>query len=1237
MTRTRVVLILIAATVIGLSGPTAARQEPQNQSSPARPDFDVRAERAPAPPSVRALAELARARAATRRGAARLHPYTGALRVLEAPGWSASRTGPAPALRNLLVQRADRLGLDDQDLDSLTVVRDYVSQSTGLRHVTFSQSIDGIPVLGAVVTVHIARNGEVVRITSSAARGADRRQNLLIPADVAAATAAADVSPTTPFVPSRLGGSGGSNVARFARGFFKSDVTASLVWFAMDGGVRLAWHVEVEPEGPSQYYDLVIDAETGALLLRRNRVLDADGAGRVLQSNATQALDPRQPDQSPVTTTACPPPTNHKLRDLTGPYRDPATVLFDTGRLSGNNAHVYRRTTGTEGALGTFDGSRWVFDYPFSSADSAETNLFFSLNFAHDFFYDLGFDEASGNFQVNNFGRGGAGGDPIRGLARAPGRNNATFQPAPEGTSPIISMFLWDGLGCWSQDVDSDGTPDIDGDYDSDILLHEYHHGVSHRLNTNFQGNEADAIGEGGSDFFAYSVNGDTTLAEFSRPGGLRAVNGKTYSDWTCMLGLFCEPHDNGEIWVNVLWDIRQRFRADLVRGSVAAATNESHQLYIDGLKLSPPTPTMLDMRDAMLEADALRNPGTSNSVNFCRLWESFAARGMGLNATDTADNGFNVVGADFNVPAGCTAPPAPVLVSLAVTSATATEVGTTSGVFTISRAEVDVMPLTVNFTLTGSAGHGTDYAMIPTSATIPSGAASVDVIITPINDSAVEANETAVLTLRSGPGYAVGSPAIGTVTIVSEDVAPDLLESAFAGPDSAGAGQTFDVSHTVRNQGSGAAPASTTSFYVSVNSVLESGDPLIGAGTVPELAIGTTHTATASVTLPPGLAAGTYWLIAKADGPGTIAETNEANNNRSDLVRVGPDLVVSAMSAPANAGAGVSMVVSDTTKNNGSNNAPASSTRFYLSLNYALDASDTPLGTRSVGPLAAGASHAWETTLTMPATAPVGTLYLIAKADDSNSVSESLETNNTRTVVVRVGPDLTVSAVAAPARAAAGESITVSDTTKNTGGGPAGASATGFYLSTDYALDALDHHMTATRKVGTLNAGAISSGTAVLTLPAVAPGVWYVIAKADDGAAVGETVETNNTRFDSISIGPDLTVFALTGPSTAAAGSVISVTDTVKNIGADTSAASVTRFYLSSNTLFDTGDTPLAGERPVPVLVVNGVNSGPANVTIPPGLSGTYYLIAVANGYGTAPEASTTNNTRLKAITITP
>ena len=76
---------------------------------------------------------------------------------------------------------------------------------------------------------------------------------------------------------------------------------------------------------------------------------------------------------------------------------------------------------------------------------------------------------------------------------------------------------LRDGSNCWAQDVDGDGSPDIDGDFDTDIAIHEFHHGVSNRLNTQWTGIEADAMGEGGSDFFAYSINNDTTLAEYQR------------------------------------------------------------------------------------------------------------------------------------------------------------------------------------------------------------------------------------------------------------------------------------------------------------------------------------------------------------------------------------------------------------------------------------------------------------------------------------------------------------------------------------------------------------------------------------------------------------------------------------------------------------------------------------------------------------------------------------------------
>ena len=1157
-------------------------------------------------------------------------------RVLDAPGWSGARTALPIALRNQLVRDVDRLGLEDEDLDALTVVRDYVSRSTGMRHVTFAQSFDGIPVFGGAITVHVAAKGEIVRVTSSAARGERRRRQPTITAEAAASVAAGDVDPNTPFVPVRVGDAR-LEAARFERGAFLRDVTASLVWFAMDGGLRLAWHVELELDGPAQSYDLLVDAESGELLLRRNRVLDANGTGRVLQSAATEAIDPRRPDAMPAGVTACPPPVNHELRDLAAPFRDPSTVLSNTGQLSGNNVRVFRGNTATEAASGTFDGSRWVFDFPFNSAGAAETALFFALNFAHDFFYDLGFDEASGNFQVNNFGRGGLGGDPIAGVARAAGRNNATFQPAPEGSSPIIRMFLWDGSGCWSEDVDGDGVQDIDGDFDTDIVLHEFHHGVSHRLNPSFSGNEANAIGEGGSDFFAYSINGDTALAEYARPGGLRTINGKTYNDWFCQSGLFCEPHDNGEIWANALWNIRERFRADLVRGSDAAAINESHQLYIDGLKLSPPSPTMLDLRDAMLEADAIRNPGSPESVNFCALWESFAARGMGLNATDTADNGLNQVGANFAVPPGCTAPPSPPFVTLAVTAATATEAGPTNGTITISREAATDAALVVNFTVAGTATRGVDYVTLPATATIPPGAASVDLPVVPIDDATLEANETVVLTLRTGSGYVLAPPTVGTVTLVSDDVAPDFAVTGLTAPSIGGAGLTLEVTDTTRNQGTGPSGTSTTSFYLSVNTLLDASDPLVGTRPVAALTPSTNDAATTTLTVPDGTVTGSYWIIAKADGPGTVSESNEFNNTRMVLVRVGPDLAVTALTAPGIAGPGSTVIVNDTTKNQGGGNAAGTATRFYLSSNLTVDAGDAALESHSVGPLIVGASTTTATNVTMPTSVSSGTYYLFAVADDGNALPESTENNNTRFVTIRIGADLFVSALTAPSRAASGSTISVTDTIKNSGGGGSGTSTTAFYLSANLTFDAADTRLSGTRTVASLDAGASSMGTTGVTLPAVPPGTWYLVAVADDAGEVVETQETNNTRQTTIYVGPDLQAAGVNAPFTVTAGTTMTVTDSVRNIGAEVAGASTTRFYLSLNGTLDAADILLDGERTVAAIAVNGISSGTTALLIPAGLSGRYNLLAIADALGAVAESSEINNVSLRSITINP
>ncbi len=69
------------------------------------------------------------------------------------------------------------------------------------------------------------------------------------------------------------------------------------------------------------------------------------------------------------------------------------------------------------------------------SQRGAVTQLFYVANFFHDRMYGLGFDETAGNYQTDNFGRGGTGSDPV--LAEAQqgadffGANNANFSPPP--------------------------------------------------------------------------------------------------------------------------------------------------------------------------------------------------------------------------------------------------------------------------------------------------------------------------------------------------------------------------------------------------------------------------------------------------------------------------------------------------------------------------------------------------------------------------------------------------------------------------------------------------------------------------------------------------------------------------------------------------------------------------------------------------------------------------------------
>jgi subtilase family serine protease len=560
-----------------------------------------------------------------------------------------------------------------------------------------------------------------------------------------------------------------------------------------------------------------------------------------------------------------------------------------------------------------------------------------------------------------------------------------------------------------------------------------------------------------------------------------------------------------------------------------------------------------------------------------------------------------------------------------------AAEAGSTSGVFTFSRTGNPSGPLTVYYTVQGTASAGTDYQSLSGQVTFQTGASTANVAVSSIDDAQYESNETVIITVLPNPGYFLGSPVTATITIVSDDLAPDLMVSSCTAPSMGGSDTDVAVTDTTKNQGAGWSPSSATGFYLSTNITWDSSDVFLGTRVAPALVAGASDAVSTTLHLPL-TSTGTYFILARADWDGAVQESADTNNVKScGAIKIGPDLIVSAVTASATAGAGGPMSVSDTTRNQGGGGAEVSATRFYLSTNTAVDASDVMLGVRPVRALPAGDSDADTMAVMVPAGTAAGSYYVLAQADTANAVTETSETNNSRASgVVKVGPDLIVSAVSVPATGAPGAPITVSDTTKNQGAGAASLSSTGFYLSTGVTIDATAVFL-GSRPVGELSAGATGTGSVSLQIPpGTAPGSYYVIARGDWNGAVPETTETNNDRAGGVvRIGGDLVVTAVTAPAVAMANGAISVTDATKNQGTAPAPESATGFYLSLDFAYSANDV-LLGSRAVGPLGVSQTSTTSTQLWIPAGtLPGTYYVVAVADWNGVVPETTENNNSR--------
>ena len=233
-----------------------------------------------------------------------------------------------------------------------------------------------------------------------------------------------------------------------------------------------------------------------------------------------------------------------------------------------------------------------------------------------------------------------------------------------------------------------------------------------------------------------------------------------------------------------------------------------------------------------------------------------------------------------------------------------------------------------------------------------------------------------------------------GTV-LASPDLTSTTLSFAVAGPSAA----NIVIDDAIKNQGDTDAGTFEVAYYLSNGdtSLFVPPDALICTRTVTGLAAGLSEPAT--TTCPrPVVAPGTYYVISVVDSGGTVAETNEGNNQRgsSNGVVIGPDLIPTSLSAALS---GTNIVIDDALKNQGNVDVSALfDVSYYLSGDVIYNSGDTLICKRSLSGLAAGVSNPTTgtvtTTCSRPSVSP-GSYYVIAVVDSGGTVAELDEGNN--------------------------------------------------------------------------------------------------------------------------------------------------------------------------------------------------------------------------------------------------
>lgn len=412
-----------------------------------------------------------------------LFVWTGALSSF------AQEQSPLDIALRYIEKSHDQWNLSPEDIADLSVSDYYQSRHNGITHLFFKQQYQNIPVFNAITGVHVSAQGQVAYATSTFVPRLAEKVNttsISLSAQEAVRLAAAHLKLELT-EPLRILDSRGKTEVTFSEaGIARSPILARLVYQpTRTGALRLAWELSIDQINSVDYWNLRFDAQDGRLLGQGNYTVSCRHRDPSTHLSGQDCLEERsmapqafRPVQQALLMENAPSVESAQYRVFPIPVESPAhgeqqLVINPADTLAspfgwhdtngvegpeytitrGNNVHAFLDPNDTD--VSNKDepdgGAELIFDFPFdpsrepdSLQQAAVTQLFYMNNVMHDFAYHYGFDEPAGNFQQNNYGKDGRGGDPVKANAQDGGSfGNANFTSPPDGQAGRMQMYLW--------------------------------------------------------------------------------------------------------------------------------------------------------------------------------------------------------------------------------------------------------------------------------------------------------------------------------------------------------------------------------------------------------------------------------------------------------------------------------------------------------------------------------------------------------------------------------------------------------------------------------------------------------------------------------------------------------------------------------------------------------------------------------------------------------------------------